>query len=134
MVSVNLNSLFGVLFGRQGQFGPPRYSTWDRAAAQRSIMILAALEPRVVATGDGKARVDEAARALHRLAQRQDRPARWRQGFFSGVDYSDRIRYRPPPPLYQRVQKRLGPFLISRGVGPKDVVVLEVPGRRQTDY
>jgi hypothetical protein len=93
-------------------------------------MILAALEPRVVATGHGQARVDEAARALQGLAQAQGRPARWRQGFFTGVDYSDRIRYRPPPPLYQRVQKRLGPFLISRGVGPKDVVVLEVSGRR----
>jgi hypothetical protein len=29
----------------------------------------------------------------------------------------------------QGVQKRLGPFPVSRGVGPKDVVVLEVPGR-----
>jgi hypothetical protein len=29
----------------------------------------------------------------------------------------------------QRVQKRLGPFPVSRRVGPKDVVVLEVPGR-----
>jgi hypothetical protein len=28
-----------------------------------------------------------------------------------------------------RVHKRLGPFPVSRGVGPKDVVVLEVPGR-----
>jgi hypothetical protein len=93
-------------------------------------MIVATLEPRVVAISHAKARVDEAARALHGLAQGQDLPARWRQGFFTGVDYSDRIRYRPPPPHYQRVQKRLGPFLVTLGVGPKDVVVLEVPGRR----
>jgi glyoxylase-like metal-dependent hydrolase (beta-lactamase superfamily II) len=86
VVSINLNSLLGVLFGRRGVFGPPRYSTWDLAAAQRSIMILAALEPLVVATGHGEARVDEAARSLHGLAQGQDRPARWRQGFFTGVD------------------------------------------------
>lgn len=46
------------------------------------------------------------------------------------MDYSARSRYRPPPPLYQRVQKRLGPLLISLGMGPKHVVVLEVPGRR----
>jgi hypothetical protein len=46
------------------------------------------------------------------------------------VDYSARTRYRPPPLLYQRVQKRLGPFMISHGVGPRQVVVLEVPGRR----
>jgi hypothetical protein len=46
------------------------------------------------------------------------------------VDYSARSRYRPPPPLSQRVQKRVGPLLISLGIGPKQVVVLEVPGRR----
>ena len=46
------------------------------------------------------------------------------------MDYSARTRYRPPPLLYQRVQKRLGPFMISHGVGPRQVVVLEVPGRR----
>jgi hypothetical protein len=49
---------------------------------------------------------------------------------FAGVDYSTRIRYRPPPRLYQRVQKRLAPFLASHGIGPAYVVVLEVPGRR----
>jgi hypothetical protein len=42
---VDLNSLLGLLTGRQGVFGPPRYSTWDEAAAQRSIAALAALEP-----------------------------------------------------------------------------------------
>jgi F420H(2)-dependent quinone reductase len=77
---------------------------------------------------------------LRRLAEREPAlqaptgtqavPARWRQGLFAGVDYSARSRYRPPPPLYRRMQKRLGPFLISLGIGPKQVVVLEVPGRR----
>jgi deazaflavin-dependent oxidoreductase (nitroreductase family) len=129
-VTVDLNSLRGVLTGRQGVFGPPRYSTWDRAAAQRSIGALASLEPRVLAPGHGPVRVDGTAQALHALAERQDLPARWRQGLFAGVDYSARSRYRPPPPLYQRVQKRLGPFLINLGIGPKQVVVLEVPGRR----
>jgi glyoxylase-like metal-dependent hydrolase (beta-lactamase superfamily II) len=45
VVTVDLNSLLGLLTGRQGVFGPPRYSTWDEAAAQRSIAALAALEP-----------------------------------------------------------------------------------------
>jgi proline iminopeptidase len=75
-------------------------------------------------------RLAERDRALEALAGEQDVPARWRQGLFAGVDYSARSRYRPPPPLYQRVQKRLGPFLTSHGIGPKQVVVLEVPGRR----
>lgn len=130
VLTVDLNSLLGVLTGRQGVFGPPRYSTWDRPTAQRSIAALATLEPNVLATGHGPVRVEQATQALQALAAGQDVPARWRQGLFSGVDYSARTRYRRPPPLYQRVQRRLGPFLISLGIGPKQVVVLEVPGRR----
>jgi glyoxylase-like metal-dependent hydrolase (beta-lactamase superfamily II) len=130
VLTVDLNSLLGVLTGRQGVFGPPRYSTWDWTAAQRSIAAIAALEPRILATGHGPVRVEEAAQALQALAGGQRLPARWRQGLFSGVDYSARTRYRRPPPLYRRVQRRLGPFLIGLGIGPKQVVVLEVPGRR----
>ena len=130
VVTVDLNSLIGVLTSRQGVFGPPRYSTWNLAAAQRSIAALAALEPRILATGHGPDRTEEAAQALRALAGGQDVPARWRQGLFAGVDYSARTRYRPPPPRYQRVQRRLGPFMIRLGIGPKQVVVLEVPGRR----
>jgi glyoxylase-like metal-dependent hydrolase (beta-lactamase superfamily II) len=128
VVTVDLNSLLSILTSRQGVFGPPRYSTWDSAAAQRSIAALAALEPRVLATGHGRVRIDEMAQTLQALAGREDVPARWRQGLFAGVDYSARSRYRPPPPLYQRLQKRLGPFLISLGIGPKQVVVLEGSG------
>jgi glyoxylase-like metal-dependent hydrolase (beta-lactamase superfamily II) len=129
-LTVDLNSLLGVLTGRPGVFGPPRYSTWDMAAAQRSIAALADLEPKVLATGHGPVKAEGAAQALEALARGQDVPARWRQGLFTGVDYSARGRYRPPPALYQRVQKRLGPFLVGLGIGPKQVVVLEVPGRR----
>ena len=97
VLTVDLNSLLGVLTGRQGVFGPPRYSTWDRSTAQRSIAALATLEPKVLATGHGRIRLDEAAQALQALAAGQDVPARWRQGLFSGVDYSARTRYRRPP-------------------------------------
>jgi glyoxylase-like metal-dependent hydrolase (beta-lactamase superfamily II) len=131
VLTVDLNSLLGVLTGRPGVFGPPRYSTWDVPAAQRSITALDALKPQVLATGHGPVRLEGTAQALHALAiGPQDVPARWRQGLFSGVDYSARTRYRPPPPLYQRMQQRLSPFLINLGLGPKQVVVLEVPGRR----
>jgi F420H(2)-dependent quinone reductase len=75
-------------------------------------------------------RLAERDRALRAPAGGGNVPARWRQGLFTGVDYSARSRYRPPPQLYQRVQQRLGPFLVSLGIGPKQVVVLEVPGRR----
>ena len=97
VLTVDLNSVLGVLTGRQGVFGPPRYSTWDRSTAQRSIAALATLEPKVLATGHGQIRLDEAAQALQALAAGQDVPARWCQGLFSGVDYSARTRYRRPP-------------------------------------
>jgi glyoxylase-like metal-dependent hydrolase (beta-lactamase superfamily II) len=130
VVTVDLNSLLGLLTGRQGVFGSPRYSTWDWPTAQRSIAALATSEPTVLATGHGRVRFDETARALQALAAGQDMPARWRQGLFTGVDYSARTRYRPPPVLYQQIQRRLSPFLIGLGFGPKQVIVLEVPGRR----
>jgi hypothetical protein len=38
------------------------------------------------------------------------------------VDYSARTRYRRPP-LYQRLQKRLGPFMTSLGIGPKQYLL-----------
>jgi len=53
MVTVDLNSLLGVLTGRRGVFYPLRYSSWDLAAAQHSIADLAALEPRILAAGHG---------------------------------------------------------------------------------
>lgn len=78
VVTVDLNSLMGILTSRQGVFGPPRYSTRDWAAAQRSIAALAALEPRVLPPGHGRVRVDGTTQALHALAGGQDLPARWR--------------------------------------------------------
>ncbi len=68
--------------------------------------------------------------ALRALARWDDVPARWRHGLLAGVDYSARSRYGPPPALYQRLQNRLGPVLIGLGIGPEQVMVLEVPGRR----
>ena len=121
VVTVDLNSLLGALTGRQGVFGPPRYSTWDCSAAQRSIATLAALQPQVLATGHGPVRVGETAQALQVLAGGQDVPTRWRQGLFAGVDYSAGSHFRQPPALYQRLKKRLGRFLISLAIGPKQV-------------
>ena len=54
-------------------------------------------------------------------------PVRWCQAsvplaarMVAPVDYSARTRYRPPP-LYQRMQKRLGPLPLGMGIGPRDV-------------
>ncbi len=52
-------------------------------------------------------------------------------GFFKSVDYaSSRDRYRPPPDLYGRLSRLIGPAITSLGLSPRDVVTLEVRGRR----
>ncbi len=58
-------------------------------------------------------------------------PRGWLDGFFRPVDYArSREGYRPPPALYRRLSRRLGPAATSLGVAPPDVITLEVPGRR----
>ena len=52
-------------------------------------------------------------------------------GFVRPVDYArSRDRYRPPPELYRWLNHRLGPVVTTLGLGPRDVMTLEVPGRR----
>ncbi len=58
VLTVNLNSLWGMLLwalriNRQRVSGPPWYSTWDRRAAKETVVALAGLEPRVLASGHG---------------------------------------------------------------------------------
>ena len=53
-LTVDLNSVGGVLLGRQRVAGPPRYTTWDWRAARRSVGALADLEPRVLLPGHGR--------------------------------------------------------------------------------
>ena len=55
----------------------------------------------------------------------------WLAGFVRPVEYArSRDRYRPPPDLYRWLNHRLGPAAISLGLGPRDVITLEVAGRR----
>ncbi|MGD0985545.1 MAG: nitroreductase/quinone reductase family protein [Acidimicrobiales bacterium] len=49
-------------------------------------------------------------------------------GLFQPVDYARRSHYRPPPALYRRLQW-IGLRTTALGLSPRDVVVLEVPGR-----
>jgi deazaflavin-dependent oxidoreductase (nitroreductase family) len=125
-LTVDLNSVGGVLLGRQRVAGPPRYTTWDWPAAQRSVGVLAELEPRVLAPGHGRPLTVGTAAALHALAQRPHR-RRGVQGLLPRYSGSD--RYRPPPRLYARLQW-LGFALTWLGLSPRQVVTLEVPGRR----
>ena len=128
-LTVDLNSLGGVLVGPQRVAGPPRYTTWDWPAARRSLGALAELEPRVLLPGHGRPLSARTAAALHALAQGRP-PIRRRQRVQDFLPrYSGSERYRPPPRLYARLQW-LGFALTWLGLSPRYVVTLEVPGRR----
>ena len=129
-LTVDLNSVGGVLFGRPRVAGPPWYTTWGWAAAKRSIKALAELEPRVLLPGHGRPLTAGTAAALRALAQGRPRRAHRRRGPRGLLPrYATSDRYRPPPRLYARLQW-LGLALTWLGLSPRGVVTLEVPGRR----
>jgi glyoxylase-like metal-dependent hydrolase (beta-lactamase superfamily II) len=64
-LTVDLNSVDGLLFGRQRVAGPPWYMTWDWPAAKRSVQVLAELEPRVLLPGHGRPLTAGTATMLH---------------------------------------------------------------------
>lgn len=71
VLTVDLNSVVGAVTGRQRIAGPPWLTTWDGAAARRSVEALAALHPQVLAPGHGRPLVVGTARALDGLASRR---------------------------------------------------------------
>jgi deazaflavin-dependent oxidoreductase (nitroreductase family) len=126
-LTVDLNSVGGVLLGRQRVAGPPRYTTWNWPAAKQSIQVLAELKPQALAPGHGRPLTVGTAAALHALAQGHRRPHRRRQHLVPR--YSGNGRYRPPPRWYARLQW-LGFALTWLGLSPGYVITLEVPGCR----
>ena len=67
-VTTRQESLFSVLKQERKLSGPPRYFTYDWAAAEKSVQALAALQPAIVATGHGHIMEGEALGALQELA------------------------------------------------------------------
>ena len=53
LVTLQVNSVSGLLAAREGLSGPPRYTTWDWRRAKSSVAALARLEPLVLAGGHG---------------------------------------------------------------------------------
>ncbi|RYV52144.1 nitroreductase/quinone reductase family protein [Pengzhenrongella frigida] len=140
VLTVNANSVWDLVRGQQRLAGPPRYFTWSWAGVTESVATLAALEPRVLATGHGTplsgAGTAEALRSLAAELAGGSSRATWphvdwrtKTGLFKAVDYTARVSYRPPPAVYRRVQ-RWAPIVTRLGVSPDYVVTLEVPGRR----
>jgi glyoxylase-like metal-dependent hydrolase (beta-lactamase superfamily II) len=62
LVTVNLNSLRGILLGEPRVAAPPGYTSWSWPAAQASAAAVAQLAPRVVAGGHGVPLMGRAAR------------------------------------------------------------------------
>jgi glyoxylase-like metal-dependent hydrolase (beta-lactamase superfamily II) len=53
LITLQVNTLVGMVRGRQGVSGPPWYTTADAASARASIRTIAGLAPRVLASGHG---------------------------------------------------------------------------------
>ena len=72
LVSVDLNSPWGLLLGTKSVFGPPWYTTWNRRMAVDSVAFLAELEPLVLGGGHGDTMAgDEVARKVRLLSERR---------------------------------------------------------------
>ncbi len=70
VVTTKQESIFSVMTQKEVVSGPPKPMTPDWGAAARSVKVLAALEPNVIATGHGHAMYGDGARkALHKLAK-----------------------------------------------------------------
>ena len=78
VVTTNAESLLASLSpGKPALSGPPKYSTYDWKAAAESVRKLAALEPLVIATGQGKSmRGEMAQQKLTHLAEHFDELAK----------------------------------------------------------
>jgi glyoxylase-like metal-dependent hydrolase (beta-lactamase superfamily II) len=71
LVTLRVNSFWGLLLGRAGLSGPPWYTTWSWEAAKQSVDVLARLEPEVMVAGHGHPMIGaETARELHAFAER----------------------------------------------------------------
>jgi glyoxylase-like metal-dependent hydrolase (beta-lactamase superfamily II) len=73
VLTVDVNSLWGWLawarHNRPQVFGAPHYTNWDQTTTDESVRLLAALEPRVLATGHGAPMAGDAIAAdLHSFA------------------------------------------------------------------
>ncbi|MGC0236247.1 MBL fold metallo-hydrolase [Arthrobacter sp. SD76] len=84
VVTVNLNSLPGILLARPDLAGPPWYTTWDWKVAMESVDRLANLGPRLLAPGHGRPLALDVVSRLHALAgqeaKQRTRPSQVRGG------------------------------------------------------
>jgi glyoxylase-like metal-dependent hydrolase (beta-lactamase superfamily II) len=104
-------SAWNLAFYNKKISGPPKYITSDWIAAAKSVRKLAALQPRIAATGHGPVmRGRELATGLNFLANRFEDIARPKQGRYVGhaaVSDENGVRYIPPIPNIKRAKAAL---------------------------
>nr|WP_294948677.1 MBL fold metallo-hydrolase [uncultured Mucilaginibacter sp.] len=104
-------SAWNLAFYNRKISGPPKYITSDWIAAAKSVRKLAALQPRIAATGHGPVmRGRELATGLNFLANRFEDIARPKQGRYVGhaaVSDENGVRYIPPIPNINRAKAAL---------------------------
>ena len=101
-VTTTQESAYAVAVQSPAMHGPPRYFTIDWGQARASVETLAALQPRLVVTGHGRAVHGEAmAEALDTLAQTFDRVARPERGRYldQPARADDGSAYERPAPM-----------------------------------
>jgi len=101
-VTTTQESAYAVAVQSPAMHGPPRYFTIDWGQARASVETLAALQPRLVVTGHGRAVQGEAmAEALDTLAQTFDRVARPERGRYldQPARADDGSAYERPGPM-----------------------------------
>jgi len=101
-VTTTQESAYAVAVQSPAMHGPPRYFTIDWGQARASVETLAALQPRLVVTGHGRAVQGEAmAEALDTLAQTFDRVARPERGRYldQPARADDGSAYERPAPM-----------------------------------
>ncbi|MGY4536454.1 glyoxylase-like metal-dependent hydrolase (beta-lactamase superfamily II) [Mucilaginibacter sp. UYNi724] len=110
-------SAFSVLTYRKQVSGPPKYITTDWIAAAKSVRKLAALQPRIAATGHGAVmRGRELSTALNFLANRFESVAIPKTGRYVGhgaISDENGVRYIPP---YKGTMKRTAAIAIAASV------------------
>jgi glyoxylase-like metal-dependent hydrolase (beta-lactamase superfamily II) len=94
-------SAFSVMLQKRELHGPPKYFTYNWGSAERSVKLLADLEPDIAATGHGKPMAgDELRRSLRHLAQHFNELAVPGSGRYvedpALVNYEG-VQYLPPP-------------------------------------
>ena len=99
-VTTNQESAFSVMMQNTVMHGPPKYFTYNWGSAERSVKMLADLEPEIAATGHGKPMAGEELRqALHHLADNFRELAIPHSGRYveepALVNY-DGVQYTPP--------------------------------------